>query len=56
MFFTEIIGAQTTYHTKQINNSVGKMQTSNLEAGSLYGSHTVVLLTKWTTLIESNTA
>ena len=35
---------QTTYHTKQINNAVGKMQTSNLEAGSLYGSHPLVSL------------
>jgi len=55
MFFIEIIGAQTTYHAKQINNSVENMQTSNLAAGSLYGSHSVVLVTKWTTLIQSNT-
>jgi len=46
MFFTEIIGAQTTYHTKQINNSVGKIKISNLEVGSLYGRRPVVLLTK----------
>lgn len=33
VFLKEIIGVHIAYHTEQINNSVGKMQTYNLEAG-----------------------